>query len=481
MIHMKKSVYAAIIAVFLFSLLFASVGAASSTLYVNGGDEILAESISSSYAIGDGAAAAIGTENVYVLTGDGLKMLSDAVQEKEIQIPDIGASSVAIRSDVVKVGLRYYYSANRNSTVETANLENATGSGYQFGYFDSDRVFHAQSTTSETKITMRRIGTSGIGVYITGTNVLLYQVASTSTTSMLAVRPVSYNSDAVTWFAGYKYYGDFEYAVLGAGNINVINVVPIEKYVMGVCAIEMNEGWPLEALKAQAVAARTYAARYIKNSVYYYNCGFDVTNDTYCQAYTGSTNVGERIVRAVSETSNQFLTYNGELCDALYYSSNGGGTEDNVNVNGNDAHPYLKGVIDPYEASTNYLNAYSSWSYTMTPAQLGAKVNLGSVSYCTVTYSETGNAIAITFTATNGSTAKLVRGYCRTTLGLPSIRYTISKDAAGNFVFNGSGWGHNVGMSQFGAYAMAENYGKTYDEILGFYYTDITLSYGRFD
>jgi len=474
---MKKFVFTVVIVVLLCALLLMSAGAEPAILYVNSGGETLAEPISSSYAIGDGTAMQLGTENVYALTGDGLKTLSGEAAEN--QSPELELGSVALRSGIVKVGLKYYYSPNRNSTVEAANLENSVGAGYQFGYFDSDRVFHAQSATSETKITMRRIGASGIGIYITGTNTLLYQVSSTNTSSMLAVRPVSGSGDAVTWFAGYKYYGDFEYVVLSAGNINVINVVPIEKYVMGVCAIEMNEAWPLEALKAQAVAARTYAARYIKNSIYYYSCGFDVTNDTYCQAYTGSTNVGERIIRAVSETANQFLTYNGRLCDALYYSSNGGGTEDSYNVFGNDGHPYLKGVIDPYEASVNHMNSYSSWRYTMTPAQLGARVNLGSISYCTVTYSETGNAIAITFTATNGSTARIVRGQCRTTLGMPSIRYTISRDAAGNFVFNGSGWGHNVGMSQFGAYAMAENYGKTYQEILNFYYTDIELSYGR--
>lgn len=473
-----KKIYVMGLAAALFLSFFVTGAYAEGSIYVNNGESIPADSIGYSYASASSGTKRLGQGSMDVPTGEGLKPFTteaDYIGGGGL-LP--GGGSVGLRTDIIKVGLKYYYSESRDSGVTAANLENAVGSGYQFGYFDSDRVFHEAASTAETKITMKRTSGTGIGVYITGTDTLLYEVESTSSTSMLAVRPVSGSGDAVTWFAGFKYYGGFEYAVLGAGKISVINVVDIEKYVMGVCSAEMSESWPVEALKAQAVAARTYAARMAKNSVYYYSCGFDVTNDTYCQAYTGCGGVGDNIKKAVSATENQYLTYKGELCDALYFSSNGGATEDNYNVNGNNAHPYLKAVTDPYEGRTDSINPYSSWEYTLTPAELGAKVNLDRIAYCDITYSETGNVIGIKFTSATGATAVLVRSYCRTTLGMPSLRYTVTKDHNGNFVFEGRGWGHNLGMSQFGAYAMAQYYDKSYEDILGFYYTEVSLSTG---
>ena len=82
------------------------------------------------------------------------------------------------------------------------------------------------------------------------------------------------------------------------------------------------------------------------------------------------------------------------------------------------------------------------------------------------------------FTSVSGKTASLTRDRCRTALGLKNIRYEISQDSAGNFVFTGSGCGHNLGMSQWGAYAMAKYYEKDYRFILGFYYTQVGISYG---
>ena len=296
---------------------------------------------------------------------------------------------------------------------------------------------------------------------------------------MLAIMPLSENGEAVTWFAQNKYYGGFEYLVLGEGKITVINVVDIEKYVMGVCAMEMNESWPLEALKAQAVAARTYVQKNMQNTIYFTRCGFDVTNDTYCQAYRGCTNVGSSIREAVTVTENLYLCYSGGFVDALYSSSDGGATEDNFNVNGNNNHPYLKGVMDIYEASTDSLNFMSSWSVEYSARELSDKLKLSSeVIEISTSLSETGNVIKVEFTAADGSRKVIEKGSCRTALGLNSIRYSVEKDDNGNFVFNGRGWGHSLGMSQYGAYGMAKYYNKTYKDILGFYYTDVGLSYG---
>ena len=86
--------------------------------------------------------------------------------------------------------------------------------------------------------------------------------------------------------------------------------------------------------------------------------------------------------------------------------------------------------------------------------------------------------IKLEFISDTGQKAVIIRDSCRTVLGLKNIRYSVSKDNSGNYVFRGSGFGHNLGMSQWGAYAMANYYNKNYKEILGFYYTKVGLSFG---
>ena len=115
----------------------------------------------------------------------------------------------------------------------------------------------------------------------------------------------------------------------------------------------------------------------------------------------------------------------------------------------------------------------------MTPAQLGSKVGLGPIQSVTATTSRTGNVIQLDFVSTSGQRATLTRDNCRTRLNLKNIHYEISRDDNNNFVFEGSGFGHNAGMSQWGAYAMANYHAKDYRFILGFYYTDVELCNGE--
>lgn len=467
---MSKRYFIIILVIVLALFVLSGIGLASDPVYINSSEGLFDGLFSTLYAIGGEGVSIIPTDNVWALTGSGLAQLG--AQNGEEQGPQ-----VEIKSNTVKVGLKYYYSSSRNSSLDKANLENAVGSGYAFGYYDADRVFHELDRTGETKITMRITSGTSIGVYITGTETMLYEHKDSSISNMLGIMPLSANGEAVTWFSGYKYYGGFEYVILGGG-VNVINIVNIEKYVMGVCGSEMNDSWPLEALKAQAVCARTYAQKMIGSSVYNSRCGFDLTNDTYCQAYSGCSNVGYNIEAAVLSTANRYITYNGGLIDALYFSSDGGATESNINVNGNNYHPYLTGKPDPYEALSNDINPYSSWKTELTPTNLGKKVGLDKIVSVVPTLSATGNVIKLVFTDVNGKTATLERDACRTTLGMFSLRYSVSVNENGNFLFTGSGWGHSLGMSQFGAYSMARYYELTYKDILNFYYTGIELSYG---
>ena len=380
---------------------------------------------------------------------------------------------------------------------------------------------------------------TGVVVSVTGTDTVLFEFDCSGLHS-LGIQPRSVSGEKpVTWFSGYRYYGGFEYQRTTGGYISVINVVDMEDYVKCVIAAEMSNDWPLEALKAQTVCARTYAATQTRHR----SAGFDVCATVDCQAYTGMARCNERSDAAAEETRGVCIYYGGELVtNAVYYSCNGGASESCKNVWGSDV-PYLQGKLDPYEESVAWRFARYYWSFTATSDELRAilkseaNTDIGQVQNVYVSeYSDTGNVIALTFEGTNGSyTAR--REKCRTLLNgvydhvnVRSMRYTVTGGDAGTyyvndaqssvtgtgglyvlsgdgtvapnnasardtyvitadgvsslerestnpnntFTFSGSGWGHNVGMSQWGAFAMAEQ-GYSYTDILNFYYTGITL------
>lgn len=541
-------------------------GSASGDIYVNGGD-VLSGGIASAYAVtGDGLAAQIGSGEVYVMTSGGLQTV-DGGGETAVT-PDGPPEHLSVTGSIdipyqnVRVGLYYYDSDSsvRNSTLPYANLENEVGSGYELGYYDEEREFHALGSTDETAITMvmdRNTdtdhghvgcyhillpGTYGSfeeasaaasaypdgfpayydGVYralvgdydsaaaasadassrgITGEaySASAYCVVVTRTADAsiifefdcgteysLGVRPVGENGEKTeTWFRGYTYNGGFEYVRRTGGELTVVNIVDIEDYVKGVITYEMSADWPLEALKAQALCARTYVASYIGASTYYVNYGFDVTNDTYCQVYRGTNLSTEASDRAVDETAGIYITYDGEPISAMFSSSHGGGSEDSENITGS-VTPYLRGVLDPYEEAAAELNSRSSWIVSFSPGELARMVSrsgntLGSIESVEAEYSDTGNVIALVFTDSSGTTAEFegVDCYrlCTATIGLSSIHFTVTDTGVG-FAFEGSGWGHSLGMSQYGAYAMVDTYGYTYDQIINFYYTGVELARG---
>lgn len=470
--------YFIFIAFFAVALLFFSAQAfADGVFYVNYEDEPLPRFFDGVYAVGSGGAELLTSDRVYALSAEGLQLLGSAggsggggllYEDGRVEIAD----------DTIRVGLYYSYSESRDSSVESSELVNQGGGGFTVGVFDEEGSFIELAATESDVVTVRPgIGTE-VYVYAFGQDEPICYMESTGRVNYLVLRPEPYDESPVTLCGGNRYFGDFGFAVLADERLTVVNYVDLERYVMGVCASEMTESWPIEALKAQAVAARTYAQRNIRSSVYYYACGFDVTADTYSQAYRGIRGVGENIMQAVCETENQYLTYKGSLIDAVYSAADGGATEDGENVFGVYSG-YLIGVSDPYEAAAERENPYSEWIVTLTPAQLGGKVGIGPVRSVVPTYSDAGNVVKLELTSTSGETATLIRDRCRTSLGLKNIHYEVSRDPSGNYVFTGSGCGHNLGMSQWGAYAMAKYYEKDYRFILGFYYTQVGISYGE--
>ena len=318
-------------------------------------------------------------------------------------------------------------------------------------------------------------------VTVTGTTRILFEFDCGNTYS-LAIRPEARSGKAETTYNGSnRYYGDFQFMRTAGDKMTVVNILPLEDYVKGVIPYEMSGSWPLEALKAQALCARTYV---MNNFGSYAAYGFDVTDDTYSQAYCGTRAANYITDQAVDETAGLFITYDGKLCDTLYFSSDGGATEDSENIFATNI-PYLRGVIDPYEDSIDFPN--KTWSEELTADQLTQRLrsrgySLARIASVKTEYTNVGNMAKITFTDVNGRSVTVTKTGCYNCLGLKSIHFTIEEKPynPGVYCIEGGGWGHNVGMSQWGAYSMASVHGYSYAQIIGFYYTDVTISRGIF-
>ncbi|MCX7773621.1 MAG: SpoIID/LytB domain-containing protein [Clostridia bacterium] len=224
-----------------------------------------------------------------------------------------------------------------------------------------------------------KLGTASLSVIIpSSSRVIVYnanfepRLVFGNQDAKLTVRPNAANSPYVLSVNGKQYRGEIELRRYTDSDMTVINILNIEQYLYGVVPGEIESTSPPEALKAQAVAARTHV---YMNMNKYSKWGFDVVNSTDSQVYSGfdfekpSTNL------AVDATKGKKVMYNGRLASLFYYSSSGGMTEDNVNVWGSDI-AYLKSVADPYEAGTSY---NYTWTRTFTAADIKLKLFLSGV------------------------------------------------------------------------------------------------------
>ncbi len=157
-----------------------------------------------------------------------------------------------------------------------------------------------------------------------------------------------------------SYRGTIEFSRFTGGNITAVNVLKIDDYLCSVVASEMPSSWAIEALKAQAVAARNYT---VTQRGVHKNLGYDLCDTVHCQSYLGAGNESTSASRAVHETSGVMAFYNNTPINAVYFSSSGGATEDGNKVWGTDT-PYLKSVKEINEKT------YKEWSRTYTLSEL---------------------------------------------------------------------------------------------------------------
>ena len=336
-------------------------------------------------------------------------------------------------------------------------------------------------------------------------------------------------NDGVLTVNGRAYRGTFELAPDDEGDMIIVNEVSTHDYLASVVGSEEPSSWENEALAAQAIAARTYLYTHMGRHQHY-----DLEGDTRDQEYDGTMKEDARTLRAVERTAGLIATYRGAPIEALYSASAGGVTEDSENVFAN-ALPYLRSVLSPTdEIARDSSWGATSWQWTkeLSATQLrdqldrrGLSVGLPTAIQLT-SVSPTGRVLAARIVGTAG-TQNIGKDRSRYYFGLLSTLFTViatptganervdAKDAArigsldtlgahvvqiafdvlydgnGNelglrpagyvyelparFVFTGKGFGHGVGMSQWGAQGLALK-GASYAQILAHYYVGTALT-----
>jgi stage II sporulation protein D len=279
-------------------------------------------------------------------------------------------------------------------------------------------------------------------------------------------------SDRPLRFNGRDYPAVVELIRSGEG-IAVVNEVGFEDYLVGVLRAESSEKWPLEALRAQAIAARTYAAyhRLLSAAKPYH-----IVASTAHQQYFGRVPASSPIWGAVRETAGQVLRWEGDVFPAFYHTESGGYTEDPRTVFAARNMPGLKPVRCEFSAGSPHYY----WSLDVRLAELSETlrrndVAVGSVTSIDVT-ERTPSLRAATVTVHGArGTARLLGNDFRRMLGYDRFKSTLFAVAIdGEWArFSGRGYGHGVGMCQWGAKGMAEA-GYTSRQILEFYYPGTT-------
>ena len=241
----------------------------------------------------------------------------------------------------------------------------------------------------------------------------------------------------------------------------------LESYLVGVVSREMAPSWPTEALKAQAVLARTYAAHEMLQNA---GKGYDLYADTRSQAFVWQTARDPAVTAAVAETEGWALEYNGSPIEAFFHACSGGQTATAEEVWGKKL-PYVSSVADPEARSIPECD----WKYTVSPRDLGRAAGTGTVDTVEVVRrSRSGRADLLEI---RGRTTRRVDGEkLRALLGYAKLKSTLFEvsESGGVFVFSGRGSGHGVGMSQRTAKWLAER-GIGWQEILDRYYPTADL------
>jgi len=287
---------------------------------------------------------------------------------------------------------------------------------------------------------------------------------------------------------------------VSAQKMDLLNYIDLSSYLLSVIPSEMPASWPIEALKAQSVVARSYILRNINR---HKNEDYDLCATVHCIVYSGAQNEHTSTTEAIIATRNEIITHNGNIIDAVFSSNSGGYTEasENVWINSLD---YLKAVnttkndnynfpLKPFEIENWFVEkpaSYSNNKYTTQSSYRWVKnINLERLKdrhaledikrvYIT-DRTTTGTVKEIKIEGRNKTVTKNNSAIRRALTGLKSNKFIVkniyNQNELKSIIIFGAGWGHSVGMDQSAAAGMAVE-GKKYKEIINFFYPDTKIT-----
>ena len=262
-----------------------------------------------------------------------------------------------------------------------------------------------------------------------------------------------------------------------SSKVSVINEVPIEDYLKGVLPWEANPEWPMEALKAQAIAARTYALfKAIENQDH----RFALSKDVLSQVYGGKTSEKAVTSQAVEATRGQVLTYRGKIFPAYFHSTCGGATTQAETIWDVQPHEALKGVKCNFCTDSKHYR----WSNEISRKEIETQLRkhgykaIGFQEIQTADIDASGRAKNFMIILADDSKVKIRSNDFRLWVDPGKLKSTLIESIekkTDRFIFRGRGWGHGVGLCQYGMKRLAE-LGYAYDLILQYYYPDTDIT-----
>jgi stage II sporulation protein D len=265
------------------------------------------------------------------------------------------------------------------------------------------------------------------------------------------------------------YFGRIE-ARIRERSILVINRLPLETYLLGIVGSEMSPEWPIEALKAQAVAARTYAMQR-RMAMRAADKPYDLSSTVLSQVYKGAERIRPSVVTAVAETRGEVLAFRRRLAEALFHSTCGGRTVSAGDAFGRDV-PYLK----PQSCAWCRGSSRHRWTITMPVSEMSKRLERAHLVKGSISGFDRDVETSAVQVMAGRKSQRLSPKKVREAVGfsdLYSSRFT-AETRGKTIHIHGRGFGHGVGMCQWGAKGMADA-GRTYGEILQHYYRSVAI------
>ncbi|TDX59279.1 SpoIID/LytB domain-containing protein [Orenia marismortui] len=294
-----------------------------------------------------------------------------------------------------------------------------------------------------------------------------------------------------------QYRGSLELIPRKQG-ITVVNLVHMEEYLMGVIPSEMSPSWPIESLKVQAVAARSYT---LANLNKHSDDGYDLCSDVHCAAYRGIAREYPRSNQAVLDTAGEVMSYNGNPINAVYSANSGGHTENSEDVwkfkvgylrgvsteikdskfplSPADLKEWLRDTPASYSNNLDFTKAsYYRWQRNLSIEYLESSLGIKNIKEVLPTQRGESGSVRSLLVIGENEEKEFTYNLRSKFGGLRSNRFWIQPQyengRLSSFLFYGSGWGHSVGMDQVAVAAMADM-GSKYKDILNHFYTDIKI------